>query len=213
MSVRHLAFPCCCGSGHSSVVPSWVICSCHLAGHPAGGFLVPSGDVVVCLQPCLQPRGPWGIRGLAVFLSGNVAPSCVPVSSRCQLGRRGTSSYKCPSPRFCLSLHAFLSVLRSVCREARAAVICIRRFRQAGETPLPLREGGRREALSEEPADPLGCPLRQHPLFLSFRIFKPELSLAESPRNTKERCSSSSVFSCSIWCVPCTRACLIVFNC
>lgn len=27
-----LAFPCCCGSGCPSVVPSWTICSCHLAG-------------------------------------------------------------------------------------------------------------------------------------------------------------------------------------
>lgn len=64
-----------------------------------------------------DPGGSW----FRLFLVGESSSFLHSASSRCQLRRRGTSSYKRPFPGFCLSSHAFVSVLRSV-----SCVLCQR---------------------------------------------------------------------------------------
>lgn len=51
--------------------------------------------------------------------------------------------------------------------------------------PPGREEGGGR--YSEEPADHLGCPLRQHPLFLSYFVFlNPNILRPKAPRTHRE---------------------------
>lgn len=99
VSFRHLAFP--------TAVGRVILASYHLGGsaaviwaatvnRPRVGFWFPvGGGGGVSAARVHTARTP-GVSGLASFLSGTAAPSCVPASSRCQLRGRGISSYKCP---------------------------------------------------------------------------------------------------------------------
>lgn len=110
----------CCHLGRSAAVTSLAT-----VNWPAGGFLAPGGDVVVRLQPCPRPQGPWGISGLAAFSSGSVAPSCV--QSAAGVSSRG-GALRPPnvlSRDFCLSFACFrFSVKVSLPGSWNSCVLC-----------------------------------------------------------------------------------------